>query len=229
MKTFIIHLSKIKNSAYHANDLFHKLISFGMEDVTLFEGSYPYETEKLFEKTKRVPKKTYVCRKKNKIVSDTRVNKAGVKGCFLSHYRLWKECVQLNEPILILEDDLDLYRKLVIPKNWNMKTNSVLLVGLSDYFVTLNSEKKYLSYLSEKENLNPVALKYHGYHIPGAVAYVITPLAASRLVDSYANTFTAADHAINLSVIGHIFVSTGIIGISKGEQDGKRSIRKVGF
>nr|BCI58528.1 lipopolysaccharide biosynthesis protein [Helicobacter pylori] len=29
-------------------------------------------------------------------------------GCYLSHYFLWKECVKLNQPIVILEDDVTL-------------------------------------------------------------------------------------------------------------------------
>ena len=29
----------------------------------------------------------------------------GEVGCFLSHWRLWEKCIELNEPILILEDD----------------------------------------------------------------------------------------------------------------------------
>ncbi|MFP6219759.1 glycosyltransferase family 25 protein [Helicobacter pylori] len=29
-------------------------------------------------------------------------------GCYLSHYLLWKECVKLNQPIVILEDDVAL-------------------------------------------------------------------------------------------------------------------------
>ena len=29
----------------------------------------------------------------------------GEVGCFLTHYHLWKKCIQLNEPIIILEDD----------------------------------------------------------------------------------------------------------------------------
>lgn len=31
----------------------------------------------------------------------------GEKACFASHYRLWQECVKLNEPIMILEDDVE--------------------------------------------------------------------------------------------------------------------------
>ncbi|WP_033745632.1 glycosyltransferase family 25 protein [Helicobacter pylori] len=29
-------------------------------------------------------------------------------GCYLSHYLLWKECVKLNQPVIILEDDVAL-------------------------------------------------------------------------------------------------------------------------
>lgn len=29
----------------------------------------------------------------------------GEKGCYASHYLLWQKCVELNEPILIIEDD----------------------------------------------------------------------------------------------------------------------------
>ncbi|WP_033777433.1 glycosyltransferase family 25 protein [Helicobacter pylori] len=29
-------------------------------------------------------------------------------GCYLSHYLLWKECVKLNQPVVILEDDVAL-------------------------------------------------------------------------------------------------------------------------
>ncbi|WP_033790403.1 glycosyltransferase family 25 protein [Helicobacter pylori] len=29
-------------------------------------------------------------------------------GCYLSHYFLWKECVKLNQPVIILEDDVTL-------------------------------------------------------------------------------------------------------------------------
>lgn len=30
----------------------------------------------------------------------------GEKACFASHYKLWQECVRLNEPIIVLEDDV---------------------------------------------------------------------------------------------------------------------------
>jgi glycosyl transferase family 25 len=33
------------------------------------------------------------------------MGRPGVQGCFLSHWALWKKCVELNEPIIILEHD----------------------------------------------------------------------------------------------------------------------------
>lgn len=33
------------------------------------------------------------------------MSKLGVQGCFLSHYSLWKKCLEINEPIIILEHD----------------------------------------------------------------------------------------------------------------------------
>ncbi|MEO6906327.1 MAG: glycosyltransferase family 25 protein, partial [Abditibacteriaceae bacterium] len=29
------------------------------------------------------------------------------KGCFASHYCLWQKCVEMNEPIIVMEDDVD--------------------------------------------------------------------------------------------------------------------------
>lgn len=33
------------------------------------------------------------------------MHRLGVRGCFLSHWSLWKKCIELNEPIIILEHD----------------------------------------------------------------------------------------------------------------------------
>ena len=30
----------------------------------------------------------------------------GERACFASHYSLWQKCVELNEPIVVLEDDV---------------------------------------------------------------------------------------------------------------------------
>lgn len=33
------------------------------------------------------------------------INNPGVQGCFLSHWALWNKCIELDEPIIILEHD----------------------------------------------------------------------------------------------------------------------------
>ena len=40
------------------------------------------------------------------------------KYCFLSHYSLWKKCVELKEPIMILEHDVEFNDKVIIPKEF---------------------------------------------------------------------------------------------------------------
>ncbi|GMT38198.1 hypothetical protein NHP20013_02610 [Helicobacter bizzozeronii] len=37
-----------------------------------------------------------------------RLMSMGELGCYASHYLLWQKCIQLDEPIVILEDDIDL-------------------------------------------------------------------------------------------------------------------------
>ena len=53
------------------------------------------------------------------------IHRAGVRGCFLSHWSLWKKCIELNEPIIILEHDA------VIQKKWE-------LIELGDSIVKLH-------------------------------------------------------------------------------------------
>lgn len=50
------------------------------------------------------------------------MGKPGVQGCFLSHYTLWKKCIELNEPIIILEHDA------IIQQPWETLdlTNSII-------------------------------------------------------------------------------------------------------
>ena len=45
----------------------------------------------------------------------------GEVGCFLSHWKLWEKCVQLNEPILVLEDDAVITDKFSYDELYRMK------------------------------------------------------------------------------------------------------------
>ena len=45
----------------------------------------------------------------------------GEVGCFLSHWKLWEKCIELNEPILVLEDDAVITDKFSYDELYRMK------------------------------------------------------------------------------------------------------------
>lgn len=38
----------------------------------------------------------------------------GEKACYASHFKLWQECIRLNEAIMILEDDVEFSEEFII-------------------------------------------------------------------------------------------------------------------
>ena len=40
------------------------------------------------------------------------ISNTGEIGCYLSHVELWKKCVELNEPIAVIEDDMKFTEKI---------------------------------------------------------------------------------------------------------------------
>ena len=57
------------------------------------------------------------------------MNKLGTWGCFFSHWNLWNKCVELNEPIIILEHDA------IIETSWkNINASDALLKLHENYF-----------------------------------------------------------------------------------------------
>lgn len=84
------------------------------------------------------------------------LEKPGVVGCFLSHYMLWKKCIELNEPICILEHDVTI--RDVFPK---LSFNDVIKL-------TTGPKAKHI---------------YVGNWYEGAMAYCVTPAGATKLLD----------------------------------------------
>ena len=94
---------------------------------------------------------------------------SGEVGCFLSHYNLWKKCIELNVPLCILEDDT------VVPDN--------LYDDLDELLETYN-----FIYLGWREMEKSLPTFDSRFVIPvypyWTLAYVITPEAAKLLVNS---------------------------------------------
>ena len=92
MKNFIIRLNGNEISEKHARECVEQAAKFGI-DVNYFDAVHGSEYTIHLEKLKILPRYKF---KKQRI---------GVYGCFLSHYYLWKQCVEDNIPYTILEHD----------------------------------------------------------------------------------------------------------------------------
>ena len=103
MDSYIISLSKIETSKTSSIEVFNSLKEYNLNPV-LFEGVYGNDAENIFLKENR---------QLHPIDTNTathKFNSPGVKGCFMSHYNLWKQCADINQPIMIFEDDVIFYR-----------------------------------------------------------------------------------------------------------------------
>jgi len=84
-------------------------------------------------------------------------DKPGALGCFLSHFLLWKRCVQDGCPIIVLEDDVDIITE------WQSFDYQKDLVKL---------------HAKRKHNEHPIV----GSWSPGAFGYWISPSGANKLI-----------------------------------------------
>lgn len=217
MKNFIIHLPKIAESLRTATDLKKQLESFGM-DAELFEGTYGNDAVAIMEAEQRTmhpwgikgpdfgpPPPNHK--------SIEKVKKPGVKGCFYSHYNLWKKCVELGEPILIWEDDIVVVRPFY-PVEWK----DILVVALGHKA----KSAQYIHYFSDPSG-DPKAESFHRTSMPGCCGYAVKPHAAQKLLDVYSTTYLPADNAINQYHVS-IQVHNYIMGKALMEDDGKKSL-----
>jgi GR25 family glycosyltransferase involved in LPS biosynthesis len=86
--------------------------------------------------------------------------KPGVQGCFLSHWNLWKKCVELDQPIIILEHDA------IIQNIW-------LPIELTHPLIKLHKH-----YKKKETRIDPDS----GIYTVSTHAYLITPDAANTLI-----------------------------------------------
>lgn len=117
--------------------------------------------------------------------------KLGTKGCFASHFLLWNKCIELDEPIVILEHDA------VITSKWRE--------------IEIDDELLKLGYLFKV----PRHDKTTGAWVPGAWAYVIVPSVAKQLVifcqENYA---VPVDKLFGSKVIKWRFIATPVCRIN---------------
>jgi glycosyl transferase family 25 len=171
MKAKIITLKNNELSERVAKDCIEQAEKFGIS-VEIFNAINGLDYEQHLEKLNVRPLKKF------------KKGKPGVYGCFLSHYYLWKECAESNEPYLVLEHDGVLIKPL---------TDNIL-----DQFedvLKLESENPYSpEYENRLELIKDHDLTYNivepyrdmnngaGWYSVGAYAYIIKPHAAKKLI-----------------------------------------------
>ena len=123
----------------------------------------------------------------------------GALGCALSHIYLWKQCVEDNEPYLILEHDgyfieplpdnvLDLFDDILKLDNCNPYS--------IEYEQDLEKKSKDQLQILDIEK-NETFLDIAGYYSRGAYAYIIKPAAAKKILESISvNGIIKADHQL---------------------------------
>lgn len=151
MKTFLIRLKDNKDSIRSAEQTIQSAKKVGYsEPIELFDAITPnnWETVLPFENNFHLYPRPY-----------------HVAACFASHYLLWKKCIELNEPILILEHDAIFVDNIPNDLEFNLCIN----FGRPSYI-----RPDHMLYVEPQDGVGILKQKnYLGHH-----AYAITPSAA---------------------------------------------------
>ncbi|MCC2524579.1 glycosyltransferase family 25 protein [Vibrio coralliilyticus] len=104
-----------------------------------------------------------------------RMPSKGELGCYGSHYLLWQMCVELNTPLLIIEDDSEV--QSIIQDLYHVIEREVLKYG----FLRLEPKtNKCTLYLKEKND--GYSIHFMSNNFGGTRAYAIAPMAAKKLL-----------------------------------------------
>jgi glycosyl transferase family 25 len=119
----------------------------------------------------------------DRFLNYTIIDKPGHQGCFLSHFQLWMKCVELNEPIIILEHDGIFIRSL--PKDVLDHFDEVLRLDCFPWFKEDYNDQveASLSQPVEYYRRDP-DYSWHssgGYYV-GAYGYIVKPQGAKKLI-----------------------------------------------
>lgn len=133
--------------------------------------------------------------------------RAGVFGCFLSHYYLWQQCSQDNVPYVILEHDGYFVKPL--PDDILEKFGDVLKLDDLDPY-----SKHYEKCLAEQQD-QPLKIQHYyneqakcldknqtGNYMRGAYGYIIKPHAARKILNWInTNGFVPADQQLGSDLV----------------------------
>lgn len=106
--------------------------------------------------------------------------------CFMSHYRLWHQCIKLDEPILILEHDVIFVHEMgdygfILDSKYD-------IIGINNPLMATRRAQRFFDTVKEnKQEIQPVPT-IDEFNIPqglaGNSAYIIKPTGAKNLIEA---------------------------------------------
>lgn len=173
MKIFIISL---KHSFYRREKIENKLNSLKLPFYFFDAVDGKNDHHKIFKhynNKKRVAIKGYPL-------------KPGELGCFASHFSLWEKCVELDEPLLILEDDIELENGFInIYKKMHFLTRSIPYFRIGRVL-----DGKYLNVTKLDKDHD---LVIYTKPVRSTQGYVITPDAARKFIKASCDWYEPVD------------------------------------
>ncbi|EFU2060077.1 glycosyltransferase family 25 protein [Campylobacter upsaliensis] len=116
---------------------------------------------------------------------------SGEKGCFASHYKLWQKCLELNESIFVLEDDVE------FSKAFNAQNLEKILKSPYEY-VRIRHTKEAKFYDLE---LN---FKITFSNVAGTQGYYLKPSAARKFIKKCQFLIKPVDDSMDYSEVLNI-------------------------
>lgn len=117
----------------------------------------------------------------------------GEIGCYASHYSLWQKCVDLNQPILVIEDDAHICSNAKEIKN--IVTTKIQQYGFLRLESVIRGETTLI------ENNDKYQISHMSDNFGGTRAYAIAPSSAYQLLNSSKSWSMPVDNYIGKAYI----------------------------
>lgn len=140
----------------------------------------------------------------------------GELGCFASHYLLWEKCVELNKPIVVIEDDAEL------EECFSDTVNELNELEQYEYIrLFVNGRKRPFIHIGKFRSHDVVEYNRG----PGATrAYYITPKAAKKFIAAAQEWYLAVDDYMDQFWVNKVPCRGIMPGIVQHETDFESTI-----
>ena len=175
MKAFIIYLKEVQSTIDSALECKRTAREYGL-DAWLMEGFTPSRADQFIKEENLKP---YLPGPK---LFQIKWQKGGVRGCMISHYHVWKKCIELDQPIVVLEHD-----SRVVSETYTADFEDVLHLDAHRFEQDPDRDKDPVvqDFVNVRKGEN---------QLMGTYGYVIKPHAAKRLIQgAHEDGLTASD------------------------------------